>query len=254
MTFMKGDTRMVKRTPIGVWFAAGALVLTALAGCTGDDGAEGDGGPEGKNADKAVEAAEAAFVGSFVGEVEGTKAFVAVVAAPAQEGQDSGAVQVYVSDGRGLSEFFSGPISDGGFAAESDDGDAEAEGTLSGDSVTGTVALPDGTTGSYEASPPSGGAGLYELTLSSGGKLSGASAAGLALKGEIALGKRGTGMLRLVDGRRLEFVLTRKRAGDLAHLRAGQVRLIILADGELRGVAKGRPSKGGRSGFFIRTA
>ncbi len=151
---------MVKRTPIGVWFAAGALVLTALAGCTGDDGPEGDGGPEGKNADKAVEAAEAAFVGSYVGVVEGTKAFVAVVAGPAQEGQDSGAVQVYLSDGRVLSEFFSGPISDGGFAAESDDGDAEAEGTLSGDSVTGTVALPDGTTASYEASPPSGGAGL----------------------------------------------------------------------------------------------
>ena len=255
MTFMKGDTRMVKRTPIGVWLTSGALVLTALAGCTGDDGPKGDGRTEGKKADKAVEAAaEVAFAGSFVGKVEGTRAFVAVVAAPATGEEESGAVQVYVSDGRGLSEWFSGPVSDGGFAAESDDGDAEAEGTLTGDSVTGTVALPDGTTGSYEASPPSGGAGLYELTVSSAGKLSGASAAGLALKGEVELGKRGTGKLRLVDGKRLELVLTRKPAGDLAHLRAGQVRLIILSDGELRGVAKGRPSNGGRAGFFIRTA
>ena len=251
MAFMKGDTPMVKRTPIGVWFTAGALVLTALAGCTGDDGPEGDDRPEGKKADKA---AEAAFVGSYVGEVVGTKAFVAVVAAPAQEGQDSGAVQVYVSDGGGLSEFFSGPISDGGFAAKSDDGDAEAEGTLSGDSVTGTVALPDGTTGSYEASPPSGGAGLYELTVSAGGELSGASAAGLALKGDITLGPRGTGVIKMVDGTRLKLALTRKRAVDLAHLRAGQVRLIVLPDGTVRGVAKGRPPSDGRFEFFIRSA
>ena len=61
-------------------------------------------------------------------------------------------------------------------------------------------------------------------------------------------------MLRLVDGKRLEFVLTRKRAGDLAHLRAGQVRLIVLSDGELRGVAKSQPSKGHRYEFFIRSA
>jgi hypothetical protein len=227
---------------------AGALLLTALAGCSGDD----DDRPGGKKAERAVEAVEVS--GSFVGEVSGTKAFVAVVAAPAQEGQDTGAVQVYVSDGRGLSEWFSGPISDGGFAAQSDDGDAEAEGKLSADSVTGTVTLPDGKTGSFAASPPSGGAGLYELTVSPGGELSGASAAGLALKGDITLGKRGTGVIKMVDGKRLELALTRQRADDLAHLRAGQVRLIVLSDGELRGVAKARPSKGRDFEFFIRTA
>jgi hypothetical protein len=227
---------------------AGALLLTALAGCSGDD----DDRPRSKKAERAVEAAT--LVGSFVGEVSGTKAFVAVVAAPAQQGQDTGAVQVYVSDGRGLSEWFSGPISDGGFAAQSDDGDAEAEGKLGGGSVTGTVTLPDGKTGNFEASPPSGGAGLYELTVSSGGELSGASAAGLALKGDITLGRRGTGVIRMVDGKRLKLALTRKRADDLAHVRAGQVRLIVLSDGELRGVAKSRPSKDGRFEFFIRSA
>jgi hypothetical protein len=120
--------------------------------------------------------------------------------------------------------------------------------------VTGTVELPDGKTARYEATPPSGAAGLYELTVSSVGELSGASAAGLGVTGQITLGKRGTGTLRLVDGKRLEFSVTRTRAGDLAHLRAGQVRLIILSDGDLRGVAKGRPSNGGRSDFFIRSA
>jgi hypothetical protein len=240
---------MVKRIPIGVWFIAGALLLTALAGCSGDD----DDRPRGNKAEQATEADNAAF-GSFVGKVSGTSAFVAVVAAPDEAGQDSGSVQIFISDGRGLSEWFSGPILDGGFVAQSDDGDAETEGKLSGDSVTGTVTLPDGKTGNYEASPPSGGAGLYELTVSSGGELSGASAAGLALKGDITLGKRGTGVIKMVDGKRLELALTRKRADDPAHMRAGQVRLIVLSDGELRGVAKGRPSRVGRFEFFIRSA
>ncbi|MFC7359489.1 hypothetical protein [Nocardioides astragali] len=241
---------MVKRTPIGVWLVTGALLLTGLAGCSsdGEDPPEGD-KPE--KVEKAVEAVELA--GSFVGEVSGTKAFVAVVAAPAQEGQDAGAVQVYVSDGNGVSEWFSAPVSDGGFAAQSDDGDAEAEGKLSGGSVIGTVSLPDGSTGSYEANPPSGGAGLYELTVSPGGELSGASAAGLALKGDLSLGRRGTGTIRMVDGKRLKLALTRKRAEGLGHLRAGQVRLIVLPGGELRGVARAKASKGG-AGYFIRSA
>ena len=237
---------MIGRTP-GTWLAACALLLTALTGCSGDDDP-----PPDDTADKAVDSSE--LVGSYVGEVADTKAFVAVVAAPAQEGQDSGAVQVYVSDGKGLSEWFSGPTAGGGFSAESDDGDATAEGELSGGSVTGTVTLPDGTEGRYEASPPSGGAGLYELTVSPGGELSGASAAGLALTGDMTLGRRGTGVIRTVDGTRLKLALTRKRGDDLSHLRSGQVRLIVLSDGELRGAARSRPSARGGFEFFIRSA
>jgi hypothetical protein len=244
---------MVTRTRIWVWFMAVVLLLTPLAACTGDDSPGGDDRPDGTGAETAEEA-DTAVVGSFVGEVSGTEAFVAVVTAPAPGGKDS-AVQIYVSDGRRLSEWFSGPISDSSFVAESDDGDAEIEGELSGDSVTGTVELPGGgRTVEYEASPPSGAAGLYDLMVSSDGKLRGASAAGLGVTGEIPLGKRGTGMLRLVDGKRLELAVTPKRAGDLAHLRAGQVRLIVLPDGELRGAGKGRPSGGGGPDFFIRSA
>jgi hypothetical protein len=242
---------MVTRTRIWLWFTAVVLLLTPLAACTGDDGPEGDrpGGTGGQTAEEA----DTAVVGSFVGEVSGTEAFVAVVAAPATGGKDS-AVQIYLSDGRGLSEWFSGPISDSSFVATSDDGDAATEGTLSGHSVTGTVELPGGETVEYEASPPSGAAGLYDLTVSSGGKLSGASAAGLAVTGEIPLGKQGAGMLRMVDGKRLKLAVTPNGAGDLAHLRAGQVRLIVLPGGELRGAGKGRPSGGGGSDFFIRSA
>jgi hypothetical protein len=240
---------MGTRTRIWVWFTAVVLLLTPIAACSGDDSPGGDDRPRGTEAEEA----EDTVLGSFVGQVAGTEAFVAVVAAPAPGGEDS-AVQVYLSDGRGLSEWFSGPISDSSFVAESDDGDAETKGELNGDSVTGSLELPSGETVEYEARPPSGGAGLYELTVSSTGELSGASAAGLGVTGRIALDKRGTGMLRLVDGERLEFDVTRKGAGDLAHLRAGQVRLIVLPDGELRGAGKSRPSGGGGSGFFIRSA
>lgn len=239
---------MVKKMRIVAWGMGVGLLVVAAAGCTGGDSSEGKKPPE-KAADT-----DRAVVGSFVGEVSGTSAFVAVVAAPAENGDDSGTIQVYVSDGSGVSESFSGPVSDGSFVAKSDDGDAEAKGELTADSATGTVVLPDGSTGEYEATPPSGAAGLYELTVSSAGELSGASAAGLAVSGRLELEKRGTGKLRLVDGQRLEVSVTRTRDGDLTDLSAGQVRLIILTDGELRGVAKRQPSKGDRSDFFIRSA
>ena len=235
---------MVRRAQVGTWFMA--VVLLLMPACGGDDSTDGREAEKARNAENGV-------VGSFVGEVSGTEAFVAVVAAAA-EGEDTGAVQVYVSDGGGLSEWFSAPISDNSFAAESDDGDAEAEGTLSEDSVTGTLVLPGGEEAEYEASPPSGAAGLYELTVSSTGELSGASAAGLGVTGQIPRGERGTGTLRMVDGARLEFAVTRDGEGDLAHFSAGQVRLIVLPGGELRGAGKGGPAGGGGSDFFIRSA
>jgi hypothetical protein len=239
---------MAKPTRIWAWLVLAVLLLLPVAACSGGDS------PDDDEAERAVKAAKA-VAGSFVGKVSGTRTFVAVVAGPAEGDKDSGAVQIYVSDGRRLSEWFSGPISDNSFVVKSDDGDAEARGKLSGDSVTGTVALPSGKTVRYEASPPSGAAGLYELTVSSAGELRGASAAGLGVTGEIALGKRGTGMLRLVDGERLEFDITRNPAGDLMRLRAGQVRLIVLPGGELRGAGKSRPAAGGgASDFLIRSA
>lgn len=235
---------MARRTGIWVLFV---LLLLPLTGCAGNDS------PDDEEAEK-VEA-EQAVAGSFVGQVSGAKAFVAVVAAPAKGKDDSRAVQVYVSDGRRLSQWFSGSISDNSFVAKSDDGDTEAKGKLSADSVTGTVELPGGRTLRYEASPPSGAAGLYELTVSSEGELSGASTAGLGVTGEVTMRRRGTGMLRLVDGKRLEFDVTRNAAGDLISLRAGQVRLIVLPGGELRGAGKGRPAAdGGDSDFFIRSS
>jgi hypothetical protein len=77
---------MVKRTRIRVGVMLVVLLLMPLAACRGDDS------PDGKEAQKTVEGekaaeADSAVVGSFVGEVSGTEAFVAVVAAPAEGGR-----------------------------------------------------------------------------------------------------------------------------------------------------------------------
>lgn len=222
--------RRTRRPRVRVCFAAAIVLLVPLAGCSGDDNPDHE-------ADKAVEV-EQPVAGSFVGEVSGTKAFVAVVAAPAAGKKDSRAVHVYVADGRSLSESFTGSISGNSFVAKSDQGDAVAKGKLSGDSVTGTVELPSGKTVRYEAGPPSGAAGIYDLTVSADGDLSGTSAAGLGVTGEVTKPGRGTATLELVDGTRLELEVSRDAAGGLVRLRPGQVRLIVLASGQLRGAGK----------------
>ena len=120
---------VLKGVGVGV---AGVLVL--LAGCGGDDAREAP------SAAKEATAQQTA-AGSFVGKVSATKAFVAVVAEPVQGKKQLG-VQVYVSDGRGLSEWFSGSTSDSSFVAKSDTGYAQAKGTLGTESVRGTSSSP----------------------------------------------------------------------------------------------------------------
>ena len=235
---------------VAVAAAAAAVVflLVTFAGGDGDDGSDAGKAAQTGKAQQPVE-------GSFVGEVSGTEAFVAVVAEPAGDNQQNRRqVQVYVADGGSLSEWFSGSISDNSFVATSDDGDGEVKGELSRDSVAGTVELPEGETARYEANRPTGAAGVYDLTMSRRGKLTGTSAGGLGLRGTIKL-PEGTGTLRLADGRRLKFDISEAAAADLARLAVGQVRLIVLPDGQLRGAGKSRPSAdNGDSGFLIRSS
>jgi hypothetical protein len=218
---------MVKRA--GVWVAC-ALALGLAAGCGGDDGRRDERGG------KAVD-------GTFVGKLAGTNTFVAVVASPPARGKDGRPVNVYVTDGERVSESLAGSVHSNRFTGDSDDRDAQVKGTISREAVTGTVKLPGGKTVRYEATRASGPAGLYDLTVSSKGKLSGSSATGVGLTGEAPLRERGTGTLKLADGKRRKFDVT---AEDAARLRAGQLRLIVLRGGELRGAAD--------SGYFVRSS
>lgn len=242
--------QMIKRAPIWLWVIA-ALVAAAAVSLPFALASFGGGESEDVDGDDAVKAAkpEQPVEGSFVGKVSGMKAFVAVVAEPGAAGQEDRAVEIYITDGTRISESFSGSIADNSFTAESEDGDAEAKGELSGESVTGTVELPNGKTVRYKANRPAGAAGLYDLSVSVSGRISGASAGGIGVKGRVDLVEE-SGVLRLADGRRLRFDVS-EDPGDL-QVGAGQVLLIVLENGEARGA--GMSPAEDNSAFFVRSA
>ena len=202
-------------------FVAALLLLAPLSGCGGDDEREDD------QAQQPVD-------GTFVGKVAGTDALVAVVAAPAAEGQDKRDATVYVSDGSRVSESFQGSIAENSFTAASQD-DAEAKGELAGDSVKGSVELPDGESADYEAGRATGASGLYELTVSDKGTLSGASAAGVGLTSKSKLRAPGTGSLKFADGKRRRFKITPASEDSPRRIRDGDVRIVVLPDGQMSG-------------------
>lgn len=222
--------------------AALVLVLAAPVGCGGDDGDDNDG-----------ERRPAPVAGTFVGKVPDADALVAVVAVPPPKGRDRREVAALVCDGKRLCASFSGSASGNGFVATSGDGEGEARGRLSREAARGSIELPGGEIVPYRATQATASSGLYDLTVSRAGRLRGASAAGVALKGEMTLPPPGRGRIRLADGTRLRFEVTRSTAARSPRLRAGQVRLIVLPEGEVTGVGKTRARDGGGTDFFIRS-
>lgn len=224
-------------------FWVAVVVLSALVGCGGGD--DGD-----EDSDREKRPAPAA--GTFVGTLEGSDTFVAVVAAPPAKGEERRGVTAFVCDAEELCSWFSGSTSGNDFVAKSGGAEGgETRGKLSGKTVTGSVELPDGQTERYKVGQAAATAGLYDLTVSPRGKVSGASAAGVALKGEVTLPPPGSGRLKLADGTRLKFEVIENSAGDDAELRAGQLRLIVLPEGKVRGAGKSRGDDG--AAFFVRS-
>jgi hypothetical protein len=233
---------MLKRTRSLLPFIV-VLLAAPMAACGDDDGDDGQ-----------VDKQAKPVAGTFVGKVTDTEAFVSVVATPPAKGADKREVAVLVCDAKRLCEGFSGTATGNDFVATAD-GDAQAKGELSEKSATGSVELPGGKRVRYKAGPATATAGVYDLTVSANGKLSGASAAGVGLTGKSELPAPGTGTLKLADGKRLKVVLTRSAAGDPLSLPAGQARLIVLPDYQLRGAGKSRRTSGGSDAdFFIRSS
>jgi hypothetical protein len=232
---------MLKRTRFWLPFTA-VLLAISLAACGDDDGDDGQ-----------VDDRQKPVAGTFVGKVPNTDAFVSVVAAPPAKGEDKREITVLVCDAKRLCEGYSGSAIGNDFVATGD-GEVEAKGKLSGKSAAGSIELPAGKTVRYDAGPATAAAGVYDLTVSAGGKLSGVSAAGVGLRGKSTLPDPGTGTLQLADGKRLKFEVIRPAAGDPLPLEAGEVRLIVLPDYQLRGAGKSRRTSGGSdAGFFIRS-
>jgi hypothetical protein len=110
----------------------------------------------------------------------------------------------------------------------------------------------DGRKVRYVAREATATSGLYDLTVSPEGKVTGASAAGVGLTGQVTLPPPGRGRLELADGTRLAFEVTRSSAADEARLRTGQLRLIVLPSGDAVGAGKTRGGNGGTA-FVVRS-
>ena len=218
---------------------AALLLLAPLAGCGGDD--DGD-----EEADRKVKP----VAGTFVSKAEGSEAFVSVVAEPRAKGQDKRAITVFVCDADKLCQTFAASAAANDFTATAGDGGGEAKGELSAKTASGTIEPPEGETIRFKAAAAPATAGLYDLTVSRDGKLKGASAAGVALKGTLELPPPGAGNLRLADGRRVKLELLEGSA-EISGLRPGQVRLIVLPDRQLRGAGMSRGA--GEAAFFVRS-
>ena len=231
------------RSRVGLWVSSAGVVLllASLTGCGDDDDNDND-----------RESRPEPVAGTFVGKLRDSEAFVAVVAAPPAKGEDRRDVSAFVCDGKELCAWFPGSAAGNAYTAKSSDGNGETKGRLSGKAATGTVDVPDAETGRYSASTATATAGLYDLTVSPKGKVTGASAAGVGLTGSVTLPPPGDGRLKLADGSRLRFTVTEAAAADAAGLRAGQLRLIVLPSGEVRGVGQSRGENGVT--FFVRSA
>jgi hypothetical protein len=230
----------------GLWtaFAAVVILLASAAGCGGSDGDDGD---ETEQTAKPV-------TGTFVGKVSKPDTFVSVVAEPASNGQERRPVTVYACDAGRRCELFPGSATGNEFSATAEGGEGQADGKLSRRSASGSIELPGEESASYKADRATAAAGVYNLTVSANGRIRGASAAGVALTGTSTLPEPGSGTLKLADGSRLKFRTTRTSA-EIARLEAGQLRLIVLSNGQLRGVGKTRPAEDGDPlVFFVRSA
>jgi hypothetical protein len=229
----------MSRNRRGFWLSLAVLLpLTALAGCGGDDEEEGE--------KKAKPVA-----GTFVSKVQGSDAVVSVVAAPPAKGQDKRVISVFACDAKNVCELFAGSAAGNDFTLKPAGGEGQAEGKLSAKQASGTIEPPDGETLEYKAVQATATSGVYDLTVTRDGKLRGASATGVALRGNVELPPPGTGALRLADGKRLKLQVA-AAPGDAAQLRPGQVRLIVLPDRQVRGAGKGRG--GGEAAFFVRSS
>jgi hypothetical protein len=220
------------------------ILLASAAGCGGSDDDDAD---EAERTPKPV-------VGTYVGKVPRSDTFVSVVAAPASQGQERRPVTVYACDAKSLCELFSGSTTGNEFTATAEGGDGKAGGKLTRKTASGSIEPSRGESVRYEADRATAAAGVYNLTVSPNGRIRGASAAGVALTGTSSLPEPGRGTLKLADGSRLRFRATRTSA-EIARLEAGQLRLIVLSNGQLRGVGKtGRAEDGNQLVFFVRSA
>ncbi len=211
-----------------VTLLVGLAVL--IVGCGGEE--EREAAP--RQADKPV-------TGTFIGEVPGTDAFVAVVASEPEQGQQERKVVAYLC--QVPFGWFTGSASGNTFsltgaARDPDLGKQNAEKVevrLTDGAATGKFTLANGRELSFTARPLTGVAGLYQMTLPGGRRLTGPSSTGGKVVADIALRPEGgraiTGRFIGPDGSSVPVNTTigsQISPGDLG-------RLIVFPDGRFQG-------------------
>ncbi len=178
---------------------------------------------------------------TFVGEVPDVKAFVAVTV---KQGEDGREVRAYLSNGKQINEWFIGPANGNTFDLTSE-GKARIEGNLTRETATGTITLADGTSLPFEAKPATGVGGFYIVSLTDEGQVSGDSATGARLEGQLdrQAEKNGyypvTGTITPSGRRPQNFDAYSSTTEPNAFL------LVVVPDGRI----KGGSTKGGGVGF-----
>lgn len=172
-----------------------------------------------------------------MGEVPNADAFLALVAEEPKEGGSTREVRAYLCDGRNVNEWFKGSVDGNGLGLSSDNG-ASLKGQLARDGASGTIALADGTSYAFNATPVTGIAGLYDVVQSAEGRVSGTSEGGGRLEGQIAEEPRRDGRylvggtITAPDGQSRDF-------GSISTSReASEMRLIVLSDARVKGGSK----------------
>jgi hypothetical protein len=163
-------------------------------------------------------------VRSFVGELRGTDALVAVVV------PRSGQTQAYVCNGRKLIEFFSGRSADDKLRLDSEDGDTKLAADVGSGAATGTVTLASGKTRRFEAASVDAPAGLYTGTLTSAGVLRATAASRGKLEARVNAEGGVTGNITSANGE-----ASRVNLGRAADRKPGPFRLIYAQNGTAKG-------------------
>ena len=133
--------------------------------------------------------------GSFVGQTADPVTAVAVIAGEPAQGESSREVRALIygdtdnpvdTDGKttAISEWFVGSAA-GNDLDLSSEGGAQFQGELTPESATGTITLPDGTSVPFDAAPATGAAGYYDVTIAPDDQVTGTSASGARLEGQL---------------------------------------------------------------------
>jgi hypothetical protein len=187
---------------------------------------------------------------TFVGETSDADAFVAVVVAEPQAGEEARQVRAYLCDAAENVAWFTGSASGEEVELSSEDG-ARLTAALTPAAVSGEITLANGGTLTFEAAPATGVAGLYTITLTDEGMVRGAAVDGQAqLEGLVAAAPL---VAPDAEDGHYPIVLTIRRAdgeagailGSVSASGAAEGRLIVLPDGRSKGTAGCARCKGG---------